>query len=147
MLCFFFFCFVLFCFVYLSTLAKGILFRKSSPVPVSSRLFPTFSYVRFSVFGFMFRHLVHLYFGFVQCNKYGSICTLLHSDSHFEEHHLLKMRYFPYCIFLASQLKKNHASIVVWIFVCVFSLSLLVNGSIFMPLQCGFYYYSSFTTT
>ena len=51
----------------------GVLFRKFPPVPMSSRLFPTFSSLRFSVSGFMFRSLIHLDLSFVQGDKYGSI--------------------------------------------------------------------------
>ena len=82
--------------------AIGVLFRKFSPVPMSSRLFPIFSAIRFSVSSFMLRSLVHLELNFVQGDKYGSIFILLHSDSQLDQHHLLKMFSFFYCIFLAS---------------------------------------------
>ena len=39
--------------------ATGVLFRKFPPVPMSSRLFPNFSSIRFSVFGFMQQSLIH----------------------------------------------------------------------------------------
>ena len=42
------------------------LFRKSFPVLMHSRLLPTFSSVRSSVSGFMFKYLVHLDLSFVQ---------------------------------------------------------------------------------
>jgi hypothetical protein len=38
--------------------AIAVLFRNFSPVPISLRLFPTFSYINFSVFGFMWSSLV-----------------------------------------------------------------------------------------
>jgi hypothetical protein len=57
--------------------ATGILFRKLSLVPMCSRLFSTFSSIRFSVSVFMLRSLIHLDLSFVQGDKYGSICTVL----------------------------------------------------------------------
>ena len=63
----------LFCFmrfhlliVVLGACAIGALFRKLSPVPVWSRLFPTSSSVRFNASGFMLRSLIHLDLNFVQ---------------------------------------------------------------------------------
>jgi hypothetical protein len=50
----------------LTAQAIAILFRIFSPVPISSRLFPTFSSINFSVFGFMWRSLIHLYLSFVK---------------------------------------------------------------------------------
>jgi len=44
----------------------GVLFRKFSPVPLCSRLFPTFSSISFSRSGFMWRSLIHLDLNFVQ---------------------------------------------------------------------------------
>jgi hypothetical protein len=43
-----------------------VLFRNFSPVPMSSRLFPTYSSINFSVSGFMWRSLIHLDLSFVQ---------------------------------------------------------------------------------
>ena len=63
--------------------ANDALFRKFSPVPMSSRLFPTFCSIRFSVSSFMLRSLIHLDLSFVQGDKYGSICILLHADIQF----------------------------------------------------------------
>ena len=45
--------------VHLCVCANSALFRKSFPVPVNSRLFPTFSSIRFSLSGFMLRSLIH----------------------------------------------------------------------------------------
>jgi hypothetical protein len=56
----------------LSAYANGVLFRKSFPVPMSSRLFLIFSSIRFffsflsDISGFMLRSLVHLELSFVQ---------------------------------------------------------------------------------
>lgn len=40
-------------------------FIKTFPVPISLRLFPSLSYVRFSICGLMLRSLIHLKFSFV----------------------------------------------------------------------------------
>jgi hypothetical protein len=47
----------------------AVVFRTFSPVPISSRLFPTFSSISFSVSVFMWRPLVHLESIFVQGDK------------------------------------------------------------------------------
>jgi hypothetical protein len=59
--------------------AIGILFRKFPHLPMSSRLFPNFSSIRFSVSGFMLRSLIYLNLSFLQCEKYGSIFIFLHT--------------------------------------------------------------------
>ena len=95
--------------LYLRAWAIGVLFRKFPPVPMSSRLFPTFSSIRFSVSGFMLRSLIHLDLSFVQGDKYGSIFILLHTDSQLDQHHLLKMLF----IILASLSKSSDHKCVV----------------------------------
>jgi len=72
----------------------GVLFRKFSPVPMDLRLFPIFSFISFSVSGFMWMSLIHLDLSFVQCDKSGSICIPLHADLQLNKHHLLKMPFF-----------------------------------------------------
>jgi hypothetical protein len=47
-----------------------VMFRKLSPVPMCSKLFPTFSSIRFMVSDFMLRFLLHLDLNFVQGDKY-----------------------------------------------------------------------------
>jgi hypothetical protein len=74
---------------------------------MSSRLFLTFSYIRFSVFGFMLRFLIHLDLSFVQGDKYRSIFIFQHTDCQLDQHHLLKMLSFLHCIFLPSLSKIN----------------------------------------
>jgi hypothetical protein len=46
--------------------AIAVPFRNFPPVPISSRLFPTFSSINVSVSGFMWRSLIHLDLSFVQ---------------------------------------------------------------------------------
>jgi hypothetical protein len=65
----------------LTAQATSVLFRKFSPVPISSRLSPNFSSKSFSVSGFMWRSLIHLDLSFVQGDKNGLIRILLHSNA------------------------------------------------------------------
>jgi hypothetical protein len=81
--------------------ATGVLFRKIPPVLMCSRLFFTFSSIGFSVSGFMWRSLIHLDLSFVQGDKNGSICILLHADHQLNQHHLLKMLSFFHWMVLA----------------------------------------------
>ena len=74
--------------------AGDVLFRKLSPIPIYSRLFPTFPFIIFSVSSFMLRSLIHLDLSFVQCDKYGCICICLHAGIELYQHYLLKMLFF-----------------------------------------------------
>jgi len=58
----------------------GVLFRKLCPVPLNPRLLPTFCSIRVSVSGFTLRFLTSLDLSFVQSDKCGPICILLHAD-------------------------------------------------------------------
>ena len=51
----------------------AVLFRNFSPVPIYSRLFPTFFSIRFVVSGFMWMSLIHLDLSFVQGDKKSNI--------------------------------------------------------------------------
>lgn len=64
---------------------------KLSPVPMNSRPFPSFSFIKFSVSGFVLRSLIYLDLSFGQINKYGSLCILLLADIHLDQHDLLKI--------------------------------------------------------
>ena len=55
---------------------------------------PTFSSINFSVSGFMWSSLILLVLSFVQRDKNGSICILLHDNCQLSQHHLLKMLSF-----------------------------------------------------
>jgi hypothetical protein len=68
--------------------AIGVLFRKFSPVPMCSRLFPTFSSISFSVSGFMWKSLIHLDLSFVQGDKNEFMYILQHVDCQLNQHHL-----------------------------------------------------------
>jgi hypothetical protein len=50
----------------LTAQAIAVLYRNFSPVPISSRVLPTFSSINFSVSGFLWSSLVHLDLNFVQ---------------------------------------------------------------------------------
>jgi hypothetical protein len=53
----------------LTAQAIAVLFRNFPPVPISSRLFPTFASISFSGSGFMWSSLIHLDLSFVKGNK------------------------------------------------------------------------------
>jgi hypothetical protein len=69
----------------------SVLFRNLSPVPISLRLFPNFSCICFSVYGFTWSSFIHLDLSFVQGDKNGSIHILLHDNRQLTQHDLLKM--------------------------------------------------------
>jgi hypothetical protein len=83
----------------LTVQATGGMFRNISPVPTSSRLFPTFSSISSSVSGFMWRSVINLDLSFVQEDKTGSIYILLHTNPKLREHHLLRMLSFFHWMF------------------------------------------------
>jgi exonuclease III len=65
----------------LTAQAIAVLFRNFfSPVPISSKVFPTFSSISFSVSGLLWSSLIQLYLSFLQGDKNGSICILLHDN-------------------------------------------------------------------
>jgi hypothetical protein len=85
----------------LTAQAIAVLFRNSSLVPISLRLFPTFSSLNFSVSGYMWRSLVHLDLSFIQGYKNGSILILPHDNCQLCQYHLLKMLSFFHWMVLA----------------------------------------------
>jgi hypothetical protein len=78
----------------LTAQAIAVLFRNFSPVPISLRLFPTFSSISFCVSGFMWSSLIYLDLTLVQPDRNGSIHILLHDSHQLCQHHLLKMLSF-----------------------------------------------------
>jgi hypothetical protein len=115
--------------------AIAVLFRNFSPVPISSRLFLTFSSISFSVSGLIWRSLIHLDLSFVQGNKNGSIRILLHDKRRLCQHHLLKMLSFYHWMVLAPLSK----IIGVWIHFWVFNSIPLIYLSVIVPVPCSFY--------
>jgi hypothetical protein len=91
-----------------------------------SILFLTFYSIRFSVSGFMLRSLIHLDLSFVQGDRCGSICILLHADIQLEQHHLLKML-SSFLLSMSGFFIKNYVFIGVWIYIWVFYLISLIN--------------------
>jgi hypothetical protein len=71
-----------------------VLFRNFSPVPISSRRFPTFSSINFSFSGFMWRSLIHLDLSFIKGDKTRLIHILLHDNCQLCKHNSLKMLSF-----------------------------------------------------
>jgi hypothetical protein len=61
----------------MASLTKLLYYYKN--LDKSSRVSATFSFLRFSVSGFMLRSLIHLDLNFVQGDKYGSIFIFLHT--------------------------------------------------------------------
>lgn len=121
-----------------NTCALGALFRKSSPVSVKSRLFPTFSSIIFRMSGLKMRSLTYLDLSLVQGDKDRSIWILTYITIQLDQHHELKMLSIFQCVLLASfsvHLYVNH----VW----VFNSNLLINVSVFTPTPSCFYYCSS----
>jgi hypothetical protein len=94
------------------------LLRKFSPVPICSRLFPTFSSISFSVSGFMWSSLIHLDLRFVHRNNNGSIHILLHDSYQENQHNLLKMLSFFHWMILAP-LSKSSDHMCVASFLCL----------------------------
>ena len=60
---------------------------------LQSRVFPTFSSMRFSASGFILSFLMYLDFSFVH-DKYGSIFIPLHGDIQLVQHHSRALSYF-----------------------------------------------------
>ena len=85
----------------LTAQAIPVLFRNFPPVPISSRFFPTFSSISFSVAGFMWSSLIHLDLTLVQGDRSGSISNLLHDTRQLCQHHFLKMLSFFHWMVLA----------------------------------------------
>ena len=93
---------------------------------MSSRLFPTFFSIKFSVSGLMLRSLIYLNLSFVQPDKYRSIFSFLHIVSQLDQHHLFKMlSFFPLCIF--GFFVKVQVFISVWLYFCAYNSILLIN--------------------
>ena len=114
----------------LTVQAIAVLFRNFSPVPISSRVFPTFSFINFSVSGFMWRSLIHLDLSFVHGDKNGSILSLPHDNCQLSHHQLLKMlSFFHWMVLLLCQRSSDHR--------CVGSFPGLQFYSIDLPICCS----------
>jgi len=123
--------------LYLRAQANDVLLRKFSPAHTCSRLFPTFSSISLSVSCFMWRSLFHLDLSFVQGDKNGSICILLHDDLQLNQHHLLGMLFFPLDGF--SSFAKDQVTIGVWVHSWVFNSISLIYLPVSVPIQYSFF--------
>jgi hypothetical protein len=122
----------------LTAQAIAVLFRNFSPVPISSRLSPTFTSIIFSVSGFMWSSLIHVDLTLVQGDRNGSIHILLHDNCQLCQHHLLKMlSFFPLDGF--SSLVKDQVTIGVCVHSWIFNSIPLVYLSVAIPVPCSFY--------
>jgi hypothetical protein len=126
--------------LHLTSKAIAVLFRDFfSHGPISSRLFPTFSSISFSVSGFMCSSLIHLDLSFVQGDKNGSIRIIPKDNHQLCQHHLLKMMsFFPLDGF--SSFVKGQVTIGVWVHFWVFNSILLIHLSVTVPIPCRFYH-------
>jgi hypothetical protein len=83
--------------------------QEFSPVPISSRLFPTFSSINFSVSDFMWSSLIHLDLSFVQGDKNVSIHILLHDNaSYFGLISTYQLVHTMYVLLWLSSLTQNN---------------------------------------
>ena len=113
----------------LTAQAIAVLFRNFSPVPISLRLFPTFSSISFSVSGFTWSSLIHLDLTLVQGDRNRSNHILLHDNHQLCQNHLLKMlSFFHWMVF--SSLVEDQVTIGVWVHFWVFNSIPLVYMSV-----------------
>ena len=112
--------------------AIGVLFRKFSPEPMCSKVFPTFSFNSFSVSCLMWRYLFHFHLIFEQGDKKGSIFILLHAECQLDQHHLLNRLAFFHWM-LTAPLSKIRLPYF-WIF---YSIP-LIHVPISVPVPCSF---------
>jgi hypothetical protein len=90
----------------------------------------------------LFMPLIHVDLSFVQCDRYGYICILLHANIQLNQCHMLKMLSF-FLFYNFYFFIKNQVSIGVWIYIWVFNFILLTTLSVVIPILCVVYYYSS----
>ena len=74
---------------------------------------------------------------FMQGDRYGSICSLLHADIQSDQHHLLKMLSFT-ALYVFGLFIKDLVSLGVLIYFWVFYSMPLINLSVSVPIPCGF---------
>jgi hypothetical protein len=90
----------------------------------------------------MWRSLIHLDLSFVQGDKNGTICILLHNDSQLSQYHLLKMlSFFP--LDSVRSFVKDQVTIGVWARFWVFNSIPLIYLSVSVPISYSFYHYCS----
>jgi hypothetical protein len=75
--------------------------RKSFPIPVTSKVFPTLSCSNFRVWGLLLRSLIHFEWMLVKDDKHGSSFFFLQMAKHYSQQYLLKKLSFLHPMFLA----------------------------------------------
>jgi len=118
----------------------GDLFRIFFPVWICLRYFPTDSSIRFSVFGFMLKSLIHLDSNILKSDKYGRIFILLHIDCWLDQHHFLKMLYF-FPLYYFGFFVKDQVSLGMWHYFLVFNSIPMTNLSVIVPVLYCFHSY------
>jgi hypothetical protein len=124
----------------LTAQAIDVLLRNFSPVPICSKLFPTFSSIRFSVSVFIWSSLIHFDLSSVQRDKNGSICIILHANSQtvvpapYAENTL----FFPLDGF--SSFVKGQVTICVWVYFLVFTSILLIYLPVIVQIPCSLFF-------
>ena len=103
-----------------------------------SRTFPTFSSIRFSVSGFKWKSLIHLDLSFVQGDKDGSICILLHANLVQPAPFVENAVFFLLDVF--SSFVKDQVTIGVWVHFWIFHYITLIYLSVSVPIPCSFYH-------
>jgi hypothetical protein len=115
----------------------GVLFRNFPPVPIFSRLFPTFSSISFSVSGFLWSSLIHLDLRFIQgdgINLLSSTCWLSVEQVPFLDNAV----FFPLDCF--SFFVKDQVTIRVWVHIWVFNSIPLIYMPVNVPIPYCFYH-------
>jgi hypothetical protein len=87
----------------------------------------------------MWKSLIHLDLRFVQGNKNGSICIVLHANHQLNEHCFLKMLPFFHWMVLALFFK-DQMTIGVCVHFCVFDSIALIYLPVTVPIPCSFYH-------
>jgi hypothetical protein len=124
----------------LTAQAIAVLLGNFSTVPISARLFPTFSYIHFSVSGFMWSSLIHLDLCFVQGDKNGSIHILLHDNLPIVPALFVENGSPPPPVDGFSSFVKDQVTLGVWIHFWVFNSIPLTYLYVLVPVPCNFYH-------
>lgn len=109
------------------------LFGKLLPVPMSSILFPLSL-----LLDLVLRSLIDLDLSFIQCDRYRSICILLHADIQLDQYHILKMLSF-FSFYGFGFFVKIQVSIGMCVYFSVFSLIPLIKLSVSIQILGWFF--------
>lgn len=120
---------------YLSACANSFLLRMSFPLPSTSRLFPTFFYIRFTVSFLLYKSLFHLELIFVQGGKYGFIWILTHTFICFDQHFVEDAGFF-YSMSISCLVIENQMSTRLWIYIWVLISGWTDQHVCFMQTSC-----------